>query len=310
LPVNSVPRTGVASDLHARIAAFVGAGSTEITPHDEPLLPQLKEFLPPGATVYVAHPPRTEFRELLRVAALVERLGFSACPHVAAREVHSEAGLRAGLNEARELGIGQILLIAGDRKDPAGPYPSTLEILDSGVTVDCAIKSIGVAGHPEGNRMIGATRLWEALRIKQAFADRTGTEVRLVTQFGFNPDALGAWVRELDAKGIRLPVHFGLAGPTPLPKLIKFAMRCGIGASFNALMRSTSALAGVAGMATTPEEMVTGVVRGATPDTAARIVKPHFFCFGGLIETVRWMRKVREGAFDLRPDGATFELRR
>jgi len=308
--MNSVAISSSGDDLTARIAAFVGAGSTEITPHDEALLPQLVDYLPKGTSIYIAHPPRTEFRELLRVAAIVERLGFAACPHVAAREVHSEASLRAGLNEARELGIRQILLIAGDRKDPAGPYPSTWEILESGITVDCAIKVIGVAGHPEGNRTIGATRLWEALRIKQAFADRTGTEVRLVTQFGFNPDAVDAWVRELDSKGIRLPVHVGFAGPTPLPKLIRFAMRCGIGASFNTLMKSTSALAGMAGMATTPEEMLTGVVRGAGPDIAARIVKPHFFCFGGLMETVQWMRKVRAGAFDLRPDGTRFELRR
>lgn len=29
-----------------------------------------------------------------------------------------------------------------------------------------------------------------------------------------------------------------IAGPTPLPKLIKFAMACGVGASLNSLMRN------------------------------------------------------------------------
>ncbi len=104
------------------------------------------------------------------------QLGFAPCPHIAAREVHSEASLRASFNQMRESGITQILLIAGDRKDPAGPYTSAVEILESGLTVDAAIKTISVAGHPEGNRTIGPTRLKEALQIKQAFADRTGTD--------------------------------------------------------------------------------------------------------------------------------------
>jgi methylenetetrahydrofolate reductase (NADPH) len=308
--MTSEARTITNDDLQARIVAFVGAASTEVTPHDEALLAELPSYLPPAASIYVAHPPKTEFREVLRVAGEIERLGFAACPHVAAREVHSEASLRAALNEIRDMGVKQILLVAGDRKDPAGPYESAVEILESGITVDCAIKVIGVAGHPEGNRTIGPTRLKEALRAKQAFADRTGTEVRLVTQFGFNPNAVLDWTHELDAQGIRLPVHVGLAGPTPLPKLIRFAMRCGIGASMNTLMRNTSALAGMAGMATTPEEMVTGIIAGAGPEAAKRIVKPHFYCFGGLIETVRWIRAVRTGAFELRPEGRTFALRR
>jgi methylenetetrahydrofolate reductase (NADPH) len=296
-------------ELKSRIVEFVGQASTEVTPHDEGLLPELPRYLPAGASIYVAHPPRTEFRDVLRLSAQLVRLGFAPCPHVAAREVHSEASLRAAFNELRESGVKQILLIAGDRKSPAGPYASAVEILESGITVDGAIKTIGVAGHPEGNRTIGPSRLKEALRAKQVFADRTGTEMRLVTQFGFNPQAVLEWARELGEQGIRLPVHVGLAGPTPLPKLIRFAMRCGIGTSLNSLMRNTTALSNMTRMATTPDEMVTGIIRGMTSDPASRIVKPHFFCFGGLIETVGWISAVREGQFELQAEAGSFVLR-
>jgi methylenetetrahydrofolate reductase (NADPH) len=307
--MNAVVKSSAQDELKARIVEFVGRASTEITPHDEAVLPDLPRYLPPGASIYVAHPPKTDIRDVLRLAARLVQLGFVPFPHIAAREVHSEASLRASFNEMRESGITQILLIAGDRKDPAGPYSSAVEILESGLTVDAAIKTISVAGHPEGNRTIGPTRLKEALQIKQAFADRTGTDLRLVTQFGFNPQAVVEWVRELGRQGIRLPVHVGIAGPTPLPKLIRFAARCGIGASLNALMRNTSALSNLTQMATSPDEMVTGIISSLTPDLAARIVKPHMFCFGGLIETVGWMRAVREGRFDLRADGGRFLLR-
>jgi methylenetetrahydrofolate reductase (NADPH) len=307
--MSSVSRTISDDELKARIVDFVGRASTEVTPHDEGLLAQLPQYLPPAASIYVAHPPRTEFRDVMRLAAQLVRLGFAPCPHVAAREVHSEASLRAALNEMRDSGVTQILLIAGDRKDPAGPFTSAVEILESGITVDAAIKTIGVAGHPEGNSTIGAPRLKEALLAKQAFADRTGTDVRLVTQFGFNPQAMLDWANELVQQGIRMPIHLGVAGPTPLPKLIRFAMRCGIGASLSALMRNPSKLTSMTGMATTPDEMVTGIIRAVLSDPASRIVKPHFYCFGGLIETAGWIRAVSEGAFDLQAKAGPFALR-
>jgi methylenetetrahydrofolate reductase (NADPH) len=302
-------QTDVRDELKARIVQFVSQASTETTAHDESLLADLPRYLPAGATVYVAHLPKTEFRDVVRMCAQLVRLGFSPCPHIAARQVHSEASLRASLNELRQAGVTQILLIAGDNKTPAGPYTSAVEILESGTIEDAAIKTIGVAGHPEGNRTIGPTRLKEALVAKQAYADRTGADVRLVTQFGFDPQAVLDWAHGLGEQGIRLPIHVGLAGPTPLAKLIRFAMRCGIGASLSSLMKNTSAMSNLTRMATTPDAMVSGIIRGVIPDPGSRIVKPHFFCFGGLIETVSWINAVREGSFDLGEDAGSFALR-
>lgn len=298
-----------AVELKARIVEFVAQASTEVTPHDEELLSQLPDYLAAGSTIYVAHLPKSDVRDVVRICAQLVRLGFSPCPHIAARRVHSEAALRAELNELRDSGVRQALLIAGDTKDPAGPFTSAVDILESGIVEDAAIKSIGVAGHPEGNRTIGLTRLKEALLAKQAFADRTGSEVRVVTQFGFSPQAVVDWAVEIRDLGIRLPVHVGLAGPTPLPKLIRFAMRCGIGASLGSLMRNTSAMSNLARMATTPDEMITGIIRGAVASPASSIVKPHFFCFGGLIETVSWIRTVRTGKFELQAEAGPFALR-
>ncbi|HZF15129.1 MAG TPA: hypothetical protein VE046_04210 [Steroidobacteraceae bacterium] len=306
--MNSALQTASPDDLKSRIIDFVGQASTEVTPHDENLLPDLPQYLPAGASVYVAHLPKSDVRDVVRLCAQLVKLGFSPCPHIAARQVLSEAGLRAELNQLRESGVTQLLLIAGDNKSPAGPFSSTIEILDSGIITDAALRSVGVAGHPEGNRTIGPSRLKEALDAKQGFAERSGIDMRLVTQFGFNPGAVIDWARELGEQGIRLPVHVGLAGPTPLPKLIRFAMRCGIGASLTGLMRNTSAMSNLARMATTPDEMITGIIRGLAANPGLGIVKPHFFCFGGLIETVAWIRSVREGKFEIPGDTGPFAL--
>ena len=295
--------------LKARIIKFAAGASIEITPHEEVRLPEVTAYLSPGTTVYIAHPPRRQLPDVVRVAIKVQKLGFLARPHILARELQSERHLRVALSELNAAGIEQILLVAGDQNFAAGPFPSTLEVLNTGATVDCGIRTVGVAGHPEGHPVIGPSLLWDALRIKQSFAERTGTEVQVVTQFGFNPQAIFDWQRHGHELGISLPVRVGLAGPTPLPKLIHFAMQCGIGASLRTLMKSTSALTHLARVTSTPEEMLVGLVRGeGVPDLAA-IVKPHFFCFGGSLETARWLRSLTEGAFELNEECSRFTVR-
>jgi methylenetetrahydrofolate reductase (NADPH) len=101
-------------------------------------------------------------------------------------------------------------------------------------------------------------------------------------------------------RGIRLPVHAGMAGPTPLPRLIKYAMACGVGASVRGAMRNLKAMTGLAGLATSAEEMLIGLARGRDSVPSARIVQPHVFAFGGSVATARWLRALLDGSYELR----------
>jgi methylenetetrahydrofolate reductase (NADPH) len=103
-------------------------------------------------------------------------------------------------------------------------------------------------------------------------------------------------------------VHVGIAGPTPLPKLIKFAIACGVGASLNSVMRNMIAMARLARLATTPDEILTGLVRGCAAYSGRRLVQPHFYAFGGVAATARWMRAVIDGNFEVKPDGGRFAM--
>jgi hypothetical protein len=38
-------------------------------------------------------------------------------------------------------------------------------------------------------------------------------------------------------------------------------------------------------------------------------VAPHFFAFGGALETARWMQNIAAGAFDIDASGEQFRLR-
>ena len=302
--LNSALATTLVPDLKQRIADFVSVASTEITPHDEPLVSALAAALPVGATVYVAHTPKSSLGDVVRVSLDLERRGLSASPHIVARRLESETMLRDALGTLRAAGVNQVLCVAGDRETPAGPFASTLDIIDSGALTDARFPRVGFAGHPEGHPAVNSPLLWDALRRKQEFADRAGIAVHIATQFGFDANAIAGWVRELNAAGIHLPVHVGIAGPTSLPKLLRFAVQCGVKTSLQTALKSPSSIGGLMGMKATPGEMAPALVRLGAGKQTSQIIKPHIFTFGGALASAQWIRAVREGRFDLLRDGS------
>jgi methylenetetrahydrofolate reductase (NADPH) len=306
--LNSQPSraTAATDDLKGRIASFMRGASTEITPSEENRLPELKSVLPAGTPIYVAHTPTASFAQVIHAALAVQRAGFHATPHIAVRRVTTAQALRTALQELRSGGVEDILLIAGDAPRPLGEFSSTLNVIESGILEESGISRVGIAGHPEGHNAVTSAFLWEALEAKQAFADRTTLRMHIVTQFGLNRAAFKSWERELVRRRIRLPVRVGIAGPAPLSKLMHFAIQCGIGASMRALMRNLSAAAHSLDLATSPDQHLLALL-GAPP--SPQIVGPHFFAFGGALETARWMRSVAAGDFEIDPKGGPFRIR-
>lgn len=292
-------------ELKGRIVGFMRAASTEITPSEEDRLPELAAVLAKGTAVYVAHTPNAGFADVIRAALAAQRAGFLATPHIAVRRVPDRQALKTGLAQLRAGGVEQILLIAGDAPRPMGEFSCTQDVLESRILEESGIVQIGVAGHPEGHNAVDAERLWEALEAKQAWALGSGRRMHIVTQFGLDGGAFKRWERELVRRRIRLPVRLGIAGPAPVPKLVHFAIQCGIGASMRVLMRNLSAASRSAELAVTPDQHL---LAHLTTAASVQIIAPHFFAFGGALETARWMRKIAAGAFDIDAPARHFSL--
>ena len=88
-------------------------------------------------------------------------------------------------------------------------------------------------------------------------------------------------------------MRVGLAGPTSLPALLRFARRCGVRASIEGLARQ-SGLARQLFAMTAPDALVQALAQ-ARSDRSLGMVKPHFFAFGGIAATARWASAVAEG---------------
>ena len=300
----------VPAALIEQLSRFVAAGSTEVTTHDEKYLDELAQILPAGFRVYVAHTPKATPDDIVRIALRIQALRLTASPHIIARRVVDARRLGERLRELAGGGVEQVLLVAGDLATPTGPFSSTLELLDSGVIQKSGIRLVGVAGHPEGHPVVADEVLWQALERKQAIARTDGLTMHIATQFGFDSRSLMAFEEGLSARGITLPVHAGVAGPTPFTKLLKYAAHCGVGASLRAVAGNALSLGRLPHLVTQSDEMLIGVYRAKQGRPDSRIFAPHFFAFGGVLETARWLRAVIEGSFELDPAERGFSIKR
>jgi methylenetetrahydrofolate reductase (NADPH) len=301
-PKHAAPAT---DDLKGRIVSFMRGASTEITPSEVDRLPELADVLAADTAVYVAHTPNASFAQVIDAALAVRRAGFLATPHVAVRRLPDAQTLRDALARLRDGGVEQLLLIAGDAPRPMGEFSCALDVLESGILQESGITRVGIAGHPEGHNAVTVGRLWEALEAKQAAALRLGYRMHVVTQFGLDGGAFRRWEREILRRGIRLPVRLGMAGPAPIAKLVHFAIQCGIAASLRGLTRNLSAAARSSEWAACPDQHLLALL--AAP-VSAQIVAPHFFAFGGALETALWMRKIAVGEFVIDLPAGRFTL--
>ena len=139
------------------------------------------------------------------------------------------AGLRG------EADVRRLLVIGGD-VDSAEPFPDALAVIQKGRLREAGIAEIGIGAYPEGHSRIPAGRLEAALDEKIAAGTAQGLRVHIVSQFSFSPERIVAWLKHLRACGIAMPVKVGMAGPTSVPALLRYARRCGVNASLRGLM--------------------------------------------------------------------------
>jgi methylenetetrahydrofolate reductase (NADPH) len=291
--VSAEARLGACDPAQA-IADFVQSFSIEATRPTAAEIDVLAAIAPKGTRVYVSAVPTRPTQEVLDSAIRLRAAGFSPVPHVAARMFATTAALDEFLAQlGGKANVERLLIIAGDRDRPAGDLRSSIEVIDGGLLQRRGIKEIGIAGYPEGHPRISQHDLDRALMDKIAAAEATGIKVHIVTQFCFDATAILQWIRRLRDFGLEHPVRVGLAGPTNLPALLRYARRCGVRASIEGLARQ-SGLARQLFAMTAPDTLVQALAQ-ARSDRRLGMVKPHFFAFGGVAATARWASAVAEG---------------
>lgn len=267
------------------------AYSLEVSAKDIPALTAAAPRILPGSTVSIPYLPGQDDDARLAAARAVRALGLVPMPHLSARRIASLAELESFVTRAvAEAGVERCFVIAGDPSTPLGPFADSSSLIETGVFERAGIQVVGVGGHPEGHPVMSAADRWEVLERKCDSIGRRGMTPLIVTQFGFDADIVLAWLTTLRERGIEHPVRVGVPGPAGIAVLARYAALCGVSACASMWSKygiSLGKLFGTAG----PDAFVDRLAAGLTEEHGE--VSLHFFPFGGIAQSVKWIAQYR-----------------
>ena len=295
-------------DLHQCISDVMRGFTTEVTPGSAAKIERFSDHLRPGTTVYVTFLPGSDFADTVRVATRLRDEGFEPVPHIAARSMPDRAFLEENLKRLRdEAGVDHVLVIAGGVDRPVGEFTDSMQILETGLLDKYGIGRIGIAGHPEGSPDIPDAAVRDALKWKNDFADRTGADLYIATQFCFEAAPIIAWDQRIQAEGNRLPVNIGIPGLATIKTLLNHAKACGVGNSMRFLTKQARNVTRLMSVSA-PDQLVTGLARYMADDPGCGIRGVHMYPLGGLRKSALWTYAVIDGRFRLNADESGFKV--
>ena len=262
--------------------------SLEITAKDEGALIDATPMIAAETPVAITFLPNEAVVPRVQAAATVRALGFEPMPHFSARRIKSEEDFRHYLQAVvKEADVRRCFVVAGDPIVPEGGFADTSALLATGAFEEAGIRAIGVGGHPEGHPHMSKAQCWDVLHAKIADIEHRGMAPLVVTQFSFDADLVLDWLAEARRQGIAAPVRIGVPGPAGVKTLLRFARHCGVGASTAVLRKYGVSIAGLVGKAG-PDKLVARLEAGMKDRHGP--VRLHFYPFGGVENTMEWIR--------------------
>lgn len=273
------------------LASFLNGFSIEVMPRTAAKIDSFSKILPEGTRVYVAHIEGTPIEEMVETTKRLNDEGFPVMPHFPARIIADQATLEEWIKRYADVGVSQALLLAGGVDKPHGDFEDSMQLLGTSLFDKHGFTHLHVAGHPEGNKDIdpsgGDRAVMDALRWKNDFQNRTDASMALATQFVFESAPVIEWANRLQAEGISIPIHIGIAGPAKLQTMIKFAMACGVGPSVRVLTRRAKDVTKLV-MPFEPTQVLAELARHKAANPDFNIETVHFFPLGGINKTAEY----------------------
>jgi methylenetetrahydrofolate reductase (NADPH) len=298
----------VQQDERQDIIDFMSGFSLETTPNSAAKIANFGECVHRDTPIYITFLPGADFEATIALAARLRREGFEPVPHLAARSIPSRMFLEKSLQRLRsEANISRVLLIAGSVPTPLGDFTDSMQVLETGLLDRYGIRTIGLAGHPEGCRDISDEGIRKTLRWKNEFARRTDASLYLVTQFCFEAAPIIAWDKRIQAEGNKLPIHIGIPGLATVKTLLAHAKACGVGPSMRFISRQAMNVARLLTVSA-PDRLVYDLAAYKARNAACGIAGVHMYPLGGLKKSADWSYAVADGRFDWNRSGNGFDV--
>jgi len=243
------------------------------------------EHVPLGRTVTVTASARLGLEATLDVAEFLQRAGYRAVPHLAARMIADRRELEEIVDRLVAAGVDSVFVPGGDVTPAVGPYASSLDLLRDLSVMAAPFRHIGIAGYPEPHPTIH-----DDLTV-QAMWDKRDLATHIVSNLCFDVSALTSWTRRIRARGVTLPLLIGMPGRVERTKLLAMASKIGVGESARFLSKNKGTFARVATPgAFHPQRFIERITTLAA-QSEANVEGLHVYTFNQIAETERWRRQ-------------------
>jgi len=277
--------------------------TTETTLYSAAKIPDFREHLRKGTSVYITFLSGYDFNDIVTVAKRLRNEGFIPIPHFAARNIPNKKTFEEYISlVVNEAGVNKVLCIAGAVDKPVGDFTDSIQLLETGLFDRYGIREIAVAGHPEGSPDMSNQSIMAALRWKNNFKEKTDANIHLITQFVFEAKPIIDWDKLLQLEGNLLPIHIGLPGPATLKTLLIQAKTCGIGASIKFLNKQAKNITKLM-MVNAPDKLIRDLAEYRATDGNCGITGVHIYPLGGIQRSAKWSYAVCDGQFTLNDKG-------
>ena len=286
-----------------QIRDFMSTCTLEVTPGGAAKIDDFRDVLRDGQTVYVTFLPGSDFRDTVTTVKRLKDQGMKPVPHFAARSIPPAAFFEENLKMlTSETGVEEALLIGGGVDNPVGDFTESMQILRLGLFEKYGIKSLGIAGHPEGSPDISPAEVTRSLLDKNAYAKESPMHLYIATQFCFEAAPLIEWDRKIRSEGNELPIHIGIPGLATIKTLMKHAQACGIGNSMRFIAKQARNIAKLMSVSE-PDALVRDLAVYKATDPACGIVQTHLYPLGGLKKSAAWLYAIQDEKIELKAKG-------
>jgi methylenetetrahydrofolate reductase (NADPH) len=251
------------------------------------------EALPSKAEVSVTALPVKGMSATVALTDRIRALGHHPTPHISARLVESRQHCAELARWTRSEGHGKVFVVAGDAKEPHGPYEGAHAFLRDFLEMEHGAAAVGVTSYPDGHPIISRELCREHLHMKQALITDAGLEGWASTQMCFDTDRIVKWLRSERDAGLTLPIHLGIPGVVDRTKLMTMGARLGIGASLRFLNKNRAVVTKLLTRgAYDPDDILDPMI----DDLAALgIAALHVFTFNQVEATEQWRQVALPG---------------
>jgi methylenetetrahydrofolate reductase (NADPH) len=237
------------------------------------------EHVPTGVRVTVTTSPAKGLEPTLALSERLAAAGYDVVPHLAARHVRDTDHLAEIVARLAPTGATDVLVMAGDAKEPVGVFDGALPLLRALDELGHPFADVGITGYPESHGVISDAATISAMFEKERYA------TYIVSQICFDPPVAVEWMRAVWERGTRLPIHLGLPGPVEGEKLLRVCERIRVGESLEVLRADVSAQAGV----WDPDPLLETLEESL--DDVPNFGGFHIFTFNDLADTEHWRQR-------------------